>query len=349
LNQAASAYAYLRTGKRARPWIDRGGVSLKQVSFFFRCQLAFNLQQIVSWNDQMDRITAAQVFIEIAERGSFSAAGEALGMSRPMVTRYVAELEKWTGARLMQRTTRSLALTTAGEVCLHRCRQMQELVAELEMSAGPIEGEPKGRLRITTPVAFAQSQLTRMIATFLARHPQTELEVMVTDKALNLVEARIDLAIRVFSNEIDPGLIAKQIGKAKSLVVATPAYLEKHGTPKKIEDLSKHNCLAHSYVGKTEWEFTKGKRAATVRVNGNLCSNETTILLEAVLNHIGISKLPQFLVSRYLQEKRIVVLLDEWKANEIGIYGVYVSRKYVPPVMRAFLDFLSQEMKRALW
>jgi DNA-binding transcriptional LysR family regulator len=294
----------------------------------------------------MDRITAAQVFIEIVERGSFSAAGDALGMSRPMVSRYVAELERWTGARLLQRTTRSMSLTTAGEICLHQCRQIQEVVSELESSASSVESEPKGRLRVTTPVAFAQSQLTRMIATFLGRYPQTEIDLIVADKALNLIEARIDLAIRV-SNEIEPSLIAKQIGTAKSIIVATPDYLARHGTPKKIEDLGSHNCLTHSYAGKTEWNFTKGKKSTAVRVKGNLHSNETTILLEAALNHIGITKLPHFLVDRLVAEKRVVVLLDEWSASEIGIYCVYVSRKYVPPVMRAFIDFLAKEMKKA--
>jgi DNA-binding transcriptional LysR family regulator len=291
----------------------------------------------------MDRLTAVQVFIEVAERGSFSAAGEALGMSRPMVTRYVAELESWTGARLLQRTTRSLSLTTAGEACLHQCKQMQELVSEIELS-GPTESEPKGKIRITTPVAFAQSQLTRLIAVFLARYPKTEIELIVADKTLNLIEARIDLAIRI-SNEIDQGLIAKRIGVAKSVIVATPEYIRKHGAPKAIEDLSHHNCLTHSYVGNAKWEFTKGRKTQTVPVKGNLYSNETTILLEGVLNHVGISMLPHFLVNRYIAEGTVMSLLNEWRAYEIGIYGVYVSRKYVPSAMRAFIDFLVEEIE----
>jgi DNA-binding transcriptional LysR family regulator len=295
----------------------------------------------------MDRLTAAQVFIEVAERGSFSAAGTALGMSRPMVSRYIAELENWTGVRLLQRTTRSLSLTTAGEACLYRCKQMQELVTEIEMSASPIESEPKGKIRVTTPVAFAQSQLTKVISAFLIRYPQTEIELVVADKALNLIESRIDLAIRV-SNEIDPGLVAKKIGTTKSIIVATPEYIKKHGAPKKVEDLSHHNCLTHSYVGKTAWEFSKGNKTQTVPVKGNLYSNETTILLEGVLNHIGITMLPHFLVNQYLEDKKVVALLDDWKAYELGVYAVYVSRKYVPPVMRAFIDFLVAEMKETL-
>src|SRR4051794_4830930 len=130
----------------------------------------------------MDRIRAAEVFVEVSERASFSAAGEALGMSRPMVTRYIAELEAWTGLRLFQRTTRRLSITVAGEACLHRCRQMLELAHEIEMTASPIESAPRGRIRVAAPGSFAQAQLTRMISIFLERYPQTEVELIVADK-----------------------------------------------------------------------------------------------------------------------------------------------------------------------
>ena len=296
----------------------------------------------------MDRIKAAEVFVEVSERASFSAAGEALGMSRPMVTRYIAELEAWTGLRLFQRTTRKLSITAAGEACLHRCRQMLELAREIEMTASPIESSPKGRIRITASGSFAQAQLTRMISIFLTRYPQTEVELIVADKAMDLIESKIDIAIRI-SNEIDPGLIAKKLGVVKSTIVATPEYLKKFGTPEKITDLSTHNCLTHSYVGKTKWTFSKKGVEKEVAVRGNLYSNETIVLLEGVLNHAGIGMLPSYLVHQLIKEKKLIALVEDWQVFELGLYGVYVSKKYIPPAVRAFVDFLSTEMKNTVW
>jgi DNA-binding transcriptional LysR family regulator len=296
----------------------------------------------------MDRLTAAQVFVEVAERASFSAAGEALGMSRPMVTRYIAELESWTGLRLFQRTTRKLSITAAGEACLHRCRQLLELANEIEMTASPIETIPKGRIRITTSGSFAQAQLTRMISTFLTRYPQTEIELIVADKTIDLIDAKIDIAIRI-SNELDPGLIARRLGTVKSTIVATPEYLKRFGTPKKIDDLSQHNCLTHSYVGKTKWTFFSEGVQKEVAVHGNLYSNETLILLEGVLNHVGIAMLPNYLIHQMIKDKKLIPLVKNWQAFELGIYGVYVSKKYIPPAVRAFFDFFSLEMENSSW
>lgn len=296
----------------------------------------------------MDRITAAQVFVEVSERTSFSAAGEALGMSRPMVTRYIAELEAWTGLRLFQRTTRKLSITAAGEACLHRCKQMLELANEIEMTASPIETAPKGRIRVTTSGSFAKAQLTGLISTFLARYPQTEVELIIADKAVDLIESKIDLAVRI-SNQIDPGLIAKKLGVVKSTIVATPEYLKKFGTVKKITDLSQHNCLTHSYVGKTKWTFSKNGAEQEIMVQGNLYSNETIVLLEGVLNHVGIAMLPNYLVHQLIKDRTLVSLVEDWQVFEFGIYAVYVSKKYIPPAVRAFLDYLTVEMKSMSW
>lgn len=269
-------------------------------------------------------------------------------MSRPMVTRYIAELEAWTGLRLFQRTTRKLSITAAGEACLHRCKQMLEAAHEIEMTASPIESTPKGRIRVTTSGSFAQAQLTRMISNFLVRYPQTEIELIVADKAIDLIDSKIDLALRI-SNELDPGLIAKKLGTVRSTIVASPEYLKKFGTPTKISELSTHNCLTHSYVGKTKWTFSKKGVKKEIPVRGNLYSNETIVLLEGVLNHAGIGMLPNYLIHQLIKEKKLIGLVEDWQAVEFGLYGVYVSKKYIPPAVRAFFDFLSTEMKNTTW
>lgn len=296
----------------------------------------------------MDRIKAAEVFVEVSERASFSAAAEALGMSRPMVTRYIAELEAWTGLRLFQRTTRKLSITAAGEACLHRCKLMLEAAHEIEMTANPIETPPKGRIRVTASGSFAHAQLTRIITKFLLLYPQTEVELIVSDKTIDLIDSKIDIAIRI-SNQLDPGLIAKKLGTVRSTIVATPEYLKNNGTPKKISDLSEHNCLTHSYVGKAKWNFSKRGVEKDIAVHGNFYSNEAIVLLEGVLNHVGIGMLPHYLVHQMIKDKKLISLVEDWHAFEMNLYGVYVSKKYIPPAVRVFFDFLSEEMKNIVW
>jgi len=144
-------------------------------------------------------------------------------------------------------------------------------------------------------------------------------------------------------------LIAKRIGDAHSVIVATPEYIKKFGAPEKPEELREHNCLTHASVGKTEWSFKKNNEVISIPIKGNLSSNETTVLLAAVLNHAGVTMLPTFLAHTQIKERKLVCILQDWQAYSLGIYGVYVSKKYMPPVMRAFLDFITEEMKNAPW
>jgi DNA-binding transcriptional LysR family regulator len=295
----------------------------------------------------MDRITAARVFVEVIEQGSFSAAAEKLGMSRAMATRYLAELESWTGTRLIQRSTRKLSLTSAGEACLSRCRQLQEIAEEIESDTGSSVSAPRGKIRITASVSLAQTVLSEVIARFVGQFPQTSVDLITADRTMDLIESGMDLAIRI-SSELEPSLIAKKLGVCRSVICASPEYLKKFGTPKKIEDLSRHNCLAHSYVAKTKWHFTRGTEEASVPVSGNMSSNETTVLLKGVLSHMGIAMLPVYLVHKEIAEAKVLSLVEDWRAMDLGIYAVYVSKKYTPPAVRAFIDFLALEMQKAI-
>ncbi len=219
----------------------------------------------------MDRITAAQVFIEVAERGSMTAAGEALAMSRAMVTRYLAQMEQWAQARLLHRTTRRLSLTAAGEETLARCRQLLDIAAGMPASADP--GEPHGLLRVSCSQSLAQAALARAVSGFLARYPKARVDLQISNRAVNLVEDRIDLAIRI-TNALDEHLIARRLGTCGSVLCAAPAYLAAHGTPARIDDLALHNCLTYAYFGKSMWEFAHEGRQVTIPVSGNLTANE---------------------------------------------------------------------------
>ncbi len=289
----------------------------------------------------MDRIKAAEVFVAIVERGSLSAAAEGLDMSRAMVTRYLAEMEDWSGARLLHRTTRRIGLTPAGEATLVRCRQMLEIATQMAVPDGPEADTPRGLLRIACAQSLAQQVLGAAVTAYLRRYPQTAVDLVVDNRTVNLVEERIDLAVRI-TNDLDPNLIARPLGTCESVVVAAPSYLAAHGTPRRLEDLAVHNCLTYSYFGKSLWKFTEAKSGvpADVPVGGNLSGNESMALLAAVKEGAGIALQPLFAAAPLIASGQVVRLLPDYVPQVLGIHGVYSSRRQMPAALRAMLDFL---------
>ncbi|CAN7655539.1 LysR family transcriptional regulator [Duganella sp. LjRoot269] len=287
----------------------------------------------------MDRIIAAQVFVNIAERGSMIAAAEALDMSRAMVTRYLAEMEEWAGARLLHRSTRRLSLTDAGDVTLARCRAMLELAGAMQVAAEDA-GTPHGLLRITCSQSLAQAELASAVTAFLKRYPRTAVDLQMSNRAVNLVEQRIDLALRI-TNALEPNLIARQLGVCDSVVCAAPSYLAGRPAPQRAEDLAAHNCLTYTYFGKSLWQFTRRDgEGVTVPVSGNLSANEDLILLKAAVEGAGIALQPLYSAAPLIADGRLVALLPGYAPQQMGIYGIYTSRQHMPPALRAMLDFL---------
>lgn len=293
----------------------------------------------------MDRLTAAQVFKEIAERGSMIAAADALDMSRAMVTRYLAEMEEWCGARLLHRTTRRVSLTAAGELTLARCREMLALAADMHAAGDP--DAPHGLLRIASSHSLAQTALAGAVADFLRRYPRTAIDLQVDNRAVNLVEQRIDLAIRI-TNGLEPNMIARRLGDCDSVVVAAPSYLAEHPAPQHPGQLAQHNCLTYSYFGKSVWRFGpgrgegegEGEAALQVPVSGNLSANESMALLAATAEGAGVALQPRFAAAPLLRSGQLVELLPAWRPQQMGIYGIYASREHMPPALRAMLDHL---------
>jgi DNA-binding transcriptional LysR family regulator len=297
------------------------------------------MQKFVAWIDRMDRITAAEVFVRIAERGSMSGAADALDMSRAMVTRYLAEMERWAAARLMHRTTRRLSLTEAGEAALARCRKMLDVAAEMAAASDEAHDGPRGLLRVACSHSLAQDVVAAAVADYLRRHPAVSIDLHIDARPVNLVQERIDLAIRV-TNDLDPNLIARPLGPCPSVICASPAYLAAHGTPHSPQDLAAHNCLTYSYFGKTLWEFDRQGERIAVPVSGNLSANESQVLLAAAVEGAGIAMQPLYSASRPIAQGRLVPLLAGFAAQGLGIYGLYASRSRMPVSLRVLLDFL---------
>jgi DNA-binding transcriptional LysR family regulator len=296
----------------------------------------------------MDRLTAIKVFVEVAASGSFSATADKLEMSRAMVTRYVGELEQWLNARLLQRTTRSVTLTDAGESCLRRSQQMLALMADVEQETSSQDGVLSGQLRITCSVSLAYAQLAAALADFLKQHPQLKIDLHASEAALNLVEARIDLAIRI-SAEPDPMLIGRVLAPCASVLVASPAYLAAHGVPNLPADLTQHRCLSYANFGKSVWVLQRGDEQTRVSVSSQYSANEATALLQAALAGGGLALQPTYLANPHLADGSLQKVLPDWKLPDMAIYALYPSRKHLSPAVRTLLDFLVARFDNVPW
>lgn len=287
----------------------------------------------------MDRITAARVFVTIVDLGSMIAAADHLEMSRAMVTRYLAQMEEWTGARLLHRTTRKLSLTDAGERTLSLSRKMLAVAEAIDLVEDNQTEEIRGLLRITCSQSLGQTALAGAVTQFLKRHPLVSVDLQMNNRTVNLVEERIDLALRI-TNELDPNLIARPLSTCASVVCAAPAYLAANGTPNHPEDLASHNCLTYNWFGKSLWHFDRAGEKSAVAVSGNLSANESVVLLAGTLQGAGISLQPYYSAAPLLEKGELVELLPGYQPQAMGIYGIYTTRKQMPATLRAMLDYL---------
>lgn len=284
-----------------------------------------------------------QVFVAVVDTGSQSAASVQLDLSRPVVSRYLAELEEWVGARLLHRTTRRLSLTPAGADILERCRKMLEFAGDMRGAVHQPQQAPRGLLRITASTSFAQMQLAQLVTDYGVRYPEVAVDMVILDRTVNLIEDRIDLAIRI-TNRLDPNLIARKLSVCRSVICASPAYLHQHQKPLRVEDLALHNCLTHSYVGKSLWQFTRDGEPSSVAVSGNISANESMVLLHAALAGAGIAFLPTYSAGPLIRSGKLVALLPEYEPSQLDIYGVYASRKHMSAALRSMLDFLVERL-----
>ncbi|PTA50979.1 LysR family transcriptional regulator [Shewanella morhuae] len=305
----------------------------------------------------MDRLEAAKVFVTIVERGSMISAANALDMSRSMVTRYLSEMEEWSGARLLHRSTRSLSLTPAGEQVLDYCHRLLELANEVPAVNHAAVAIPRGLLRISCSQFLAHQILMPVVRQYLASYPQASVNLHVSSQTVDLVAERIDLAIRI-TNELDPNLIARRLGECESVVCAAPSYLAARAAVLHPEDLTQHNCLTYSYFGDVMWRFYQTAvavkqhqalksdpklnqgQAFNVPVNGNFSANDSMVVLNATLAGEGIAMQPLWAAKPYLDSGQLVPLLTKFTPQSLGVYGVYQSRKHMQPALRVMMDML---------
>lgn len=290
----------------------------------------------------MDRVIAAQVYNRICELGSLSAAARALGISRPMVSRYLEQMERWAGTRLIHRSTRKLTLTSAGEQVLQKTRNLSRLSQEIEDQSS--KDTPTGTLRVACAHFTAMQIVAPVLPAFLARYPALRVEMDVNNHPVSLVGERIDVAIRITDNP-EPGMIARRLGECRSVLCASPGYLDINGTPQTLEALAQHNCLHYSFFAGQSWNFlTTGGEMVSVAVSGNLSASISALLLEAAINHCGIAMLPESEAQSAIDSGLLVCVLPALTPKPLAIYGIYQSRDFQPAAQRVFLDELVRSL-----
>lgn len=293
----------------------------------------------------MDRVMAVVVFNRICELGSLSAAARALDISRPMVSRYLDEMEKWAGARLIHRSSRRLTLTPAGENTLQKTRQLAPLFGDIEGQS--TRETPSGTLRIACAHFTASHIIGPVLPAFLARYPALRVEVEVGNHPVNLIGERIDLAIRITNNP-EAGAIAARLGACRSVLCASPGYLYLHGAPRTVQELEHHNCLHYSGFAGQSWHFTdSAQNKLVVMANGNLSAGISSVLRDAAIAGCGLALVPEREAQEALKAGKLVRVLPDLEPQQLGIYGLYQSREHQHAALRLFIDAIRQQLNDA--
>jgi DNA-binding transcriptional LysR family regulator len=291
----------------------------------------------------MDMLAAMKVFSSVVETGGLSAAGRALGLAPSSVSRRIAELEDMLGVRLLQRTTRKLSLTEAGESYFERARDIVQAVEEANLAVTEERAGPSGVLRVTVPATVARLHVAPAMAAFQSRYPAVRVVMSVTDRVVDIVGEGFDVAIRIGKLE-DSSLIARKVGEARRLVCASPAYLERAGRPKHPEELSRHDCLTfRSQPGSNLWRFRRGEERIDVRASGPLFADHGETLAAAACAGLGLVLLPEWLVGLEIKAGRLVPVVTSYAADpaKTPLYAVYAPGPYIAPKIRAFVDVLA--------
>ncbi|MGZ8289748.1 MAG: LysR family transcriptional regulator [Telluria sp.] len=297
----------------------------------------------------MDKFQEMQSFAAVVDAGSFVKAADVLDTSKAAVSRNVANLEERLGVRLLNRTTRKLSMTDDGLAFYHHCT---ELLAALEQAEGELSSrrvEASGLLRISAPVTFGVLHLAPLWGEFLARYPKVALDVSLSDRTVDLVEDGFDVAIRI-SSAPQQSLIARRLALTRLVVCASPAYLERRGTPVHPRELAGHDIVAYSYSAfGDEWTFEGPEGQVSVKVHARLHANNGDTCRAAALRDQGVVLQPTFLVEGDLRSGGLVEILPEFRMPELGVYAIYASRRQLPLKLRYLIDFLAEAFREKGW
>ncbi|MGB3288006.1 MAG: LysR substrate-binding domain-containing protein [Burkholderiaceae bacterium] len=286
-------------------------------------------------------------FAEVVSQGSFAAAGRSLGLPKSRLSRRVARLEDELGVRLLQRTTRKLSLTMAGELYYRHCTALREEAEAAAAAVAQIQTEPRGIIRVVCPVTLVQTVIGPMLPDYQARHPQVQLHMQVSNRVVDLVEEGVDVALRVRSSLADSGsLVVKQLGQSLGVLVASPAQLQRQGAPQLPSDLTLLDSVAMSVSdGRAFWKlFGPNGAQYTVTHKPRLVADDLLTLKFAIEGGVGLGVLPDYMCRDEIADGRLVPVLPGWAPQPGIIHAVFASRRGLAPAVRSFLDFLGERL-----
>ncbi|MDP3758994.1 MAG: LysR family transcriptional regulator [Ramlibacter sp.] len=287
-------------------------------------------------------------FSLLARCGSLSAASRELGVSTPAVSKRLAQLEHRLGVRLLARTTRRVSLTPEGELYLDSARRILADIDDVERQLAGAMAAPSGLLRVNTTLGFGRSHIAPLVSQFAKAHPRIQVQLQLTVDPPPLTDDAFDVCVR-FGEPPDARVVARQLAPNRRLLCASPAYLERNGTPKSPADLAQHNCIGIRQGDQAYgvWRLASGRRAETVKVRGNLSSNDGEIAVSWALAGHGIVMRAEWDVARYLRSGRLKQVLENWKTPPADIHAVYPQRHHVSARVRTFVDFLAAHFAKA--
>jgi len=286
----------------------------------------------------MDRLHAMETFVQIVDKGSLTAAADALDTSLPSVVRVLASLERHLQVRLLNRTTRRMHLTDEGARFLERCRAILSQVREAEAALGSRGGEPQGKLAITAPVVFGRRYITPIVNAFVRRYPKVNIDLLLVDRFTNLVEEGLDVAVRV--GELpDSSLVAVPVGQARRVVCASPDYLRRQGKPRVPQDVAAHRCVRFTGVApRDEWDFRMGRREVAIPITSVISCNQIDSALQACLDGLGLGMFFSYQVASHRKAGELKYVLEKFEAEPRPIQVIFAHSKLLSAKVRTFVD-----------
>lgn len=285
------------------------------------------------------------MFVSVAKAGSFVGGAKEMSISRAMATKHISHLESYLGARLFNRTTRSLSLTDVGAAYLQRCRTVLQEIDEMEGAVTQLHTEPRGKIKISSPPVIGALYIAPAISEFLAMHKDLSVNLILQSNFSDLVDEGIDVAI-TFGGLEDTSHIAKKVASSPLVVCGSPAYFAAHGKPLIPEDLEDHSCLVNwSIPPRDKWHFKGLEGDKRIKVTGRMQANAADPIRIAAKNGLGLVMLPEYIVSRDIEKGYLQVVLDDYAMAPVNIYAVYPHRKYLSAKVRAFLAFLEEWLR----
>ena len=291
----------------------------------------------------MDKLTQIEAFVAAVEHRSLARAAVAAHVTPVMIGRRIDALERRLGVKLLHRSTRRLALTEQGAMYLEDCRRVVGELERAEATLAEIRHRASGQLIVAAPAAFGRKHVAPHAPSFIARHPEVRVSFNLTDQVVDLVQQGYDMGIRI-GGVIDPNFVAVKLGANRRVVCGAPAYLARHGTPRTLEDLTEHNCLAFSLQGGQQggWHFRRGDKEVTVRVRGNLDCNDGELLHQWACEGLGLAWRSTWEIQGELARGELVTMLDEFALESYDIMAVWPHQRHLPAKVRFFVDHLKR-------